>query len=148
MRGKILGPNLSLSAPGLWPSQSAPRFHVAKTKMALPTLQPYWMKNYKNRSEGLLVRRTQHEADRREAWDSNAKYFQRSNVEATKQRAWGSKSSYEERSVRIHSSYSDILMPTPLLLFSIKLCIFVGLLGAFGATCCWKRFKIWTMTCS
>ena len=67
--------------------------------MALPTLQPLWMKNYKSRSEGLLVRRTQHEADRREAWETNAKYFQRSNVEATKQRAWGSKISHQERYV-------------------------------------------------
>ena len=66
-------------------------------KMALPTLQPYWLKNYKNRNEGLLVRRNQFEADRREAWDKNARYFDRSNVETTKQRVWGSRESYEER---------------------------------------------------
>ncbi|XP_073257231.1 trichoplein keratin filament-binding protein-like [Porites lutea] len=64
--------------------------------MALPTLQPYWLKNYKNRNEGLLVRRNQFEADRREAWDKNARYFDRSNVETTKQRVWGSRDSYEE----------------------------------------------------
>lgn len=68
-----------------------------KTKMALPTLQPYWLKNYKNRNEGLLVRRTQFEAERREAWDNNARYFNRSNVETTKQRVWGSRESYEDR---------------------------------------------------
>lgn len=65
--------------------------------MALPTLQPYWLKNYKNRNEGLLVRRTQFEAERREAWDNNARYFNRSNVETTKQRVWGSRESYEDR---------------------------------------------------
>jgi len=65
--------------------------------MALPTLQPYWLKNYKNRNEGLLVRRSQCEADRREVWDKNARYFDRANVETTKQRVWGSRESYEER---------------------------------------------------
>lgn len=65
--------------------------------MALPTLQPYWLRNYKNRNEGLLVRRTQFEAERREAWDNNARYFNRSNVETTKQRVWGSRESYEDR---------------------------------------------------
>ncbi|XP_068677957.1 trichoplein keratin filament-binding protein-like [Montipora foliosa] len=64
--------------------------------MALPTLQPYWLKNYKNRNEGLLVRRNQFEADRREAWDKNARYFDRSNVETTKQRVWGSRESHQE----------------------------------------------------
>ena len=68
-----------------------------QNKMALPTLQPYWLKNYKNRNEGLMVRRTQYEAERREAWDKNARYFDRSNVETTKQRVWGSRQSYEER---------------------------------------------------
>ena len=67
--------------------------------MALPTLQPYWMKSYKNRSEGLMVRRQQNEADRRDMWDRNARYFDRSDVETTKQRAWGSKESYFERFV-------------------------------------------------
>lgn len=64
--------------------------------MALPTLQPYWLKNYKNRNEGHLVRRTQFDAERREAWDNNARYFNRSNVETTKQRVWGSRESYED----------------------------------------------------
>lgn len=65
--------------------------------MALPTLQPFWLKSYKNRNEGLLVRRNQFEADRREAWEKNARYFDRSNVETTKQRVWGSRESYQER---------------------------------------------------
>ncbi|XP_015761761.1 PREDICTED: trichoplein keratin filament-binding protein-like [Acropora digitifera] len=64
--------------------------------MALPTLQPFWLKSYKNRNEGLLVRRNQFEADRREAWEKNARYFDRSNVETTKQRVWGSRESYQE----------------------------------------------------
>lgn len=44
-----------------------------------------------------MVRRTQNEADRRRAWDNNARYFQRNEVTATKQRAWGSESSFQER---------------------------------------------------
>lgn len=55
------------------------------------------MKNYKSVSEGIMVRRTQNEADRRRAWDSNAKYFQRNEVTATKQRAWTSDSCFQER---------------------------------------------------
>ena len=67
--------------------------------MALPTLQPYWMKSYRNRNEGIMVRREQNEADRRDIWNRNARYFHRSDVETTKQRAWGSKESYIERFV-------------------------------------------------
>lgn len=44
-----------------------------------------------------MVRRNQNEADRRRAWDSNARYFQRNEVTATKQRAWGSESSFQDR---------------------------------------------------
>lgn len=65
--------------------------------MALPNLQPYWMKNYKSVSEGIMVRRAQNEADRRRAWDNNSKYFQRNEVTATKQRAWGSEGCFQER---------------------------------------------------
>ena len=63
-----------------------------------------------------MVRRTQQEADRRQAWDKNARYFDRSNVETTKQRVWGSRESYEERwaqeSNKLHniSLYSMILL--------------------------------------
>ncbi|EDO35876.1 predicted protein [Nematostella vectensis] len=71
--------------------------------MALPTLQPYWMKNYKSRSEGLMVRRNQNEADRRQAWDGNAKYFHRNEIEATKQRAWGSDTCFQERAEELKS---------------------------------------------
>ncbi|XP_048582747.1 trichoplein keratin filament-binding protein [Nematostella vectensis] len=74
-------------------------------KMALPTLQPYWMKNYKSRSEGLMVRRNQNEADRRQAWDGNAKYFHRNEIEATKQRAWGSDSCFQESMSALDTLY-------------------------------------------
>ncbi|KAL9981610.1 hypothetical protein ACROYT_G010336 [Oculina patagonica] len=75
--------------------------------MALPTLQPYWLKNYKNRNEGLMVRRTQHEAERREVWDKNARYFDRSNVETTKQRVWGSRQSYEDSMQALDSLFKE-----------------------------------------
>ena len=60
-----------------------------------------------------MVRRTQYEAERREAWDKNARYFDRSNVETTKQRVWGSRESYEERwadSYNLFKEYSMILL--------------------------------------
>ncbi|XP_046839563.1 trichoplein keratin filament-binding protein-like [Xenia sp. Carnegie-2017] len=59
-------------------------------KMALPTLQPFWMKRYKNAPEHFHVQRAQHEFDFRNTWDKNRKYFIHSNVEATKKRAWQS----------------------------------------------------------
>ena len=65
--------------------------------MALPTLEPYWMKHYKNKTEQFHVQRTQHESDFRNKWDENSRYFQRSNVEATKKRAWQSDQCFRER---------------------------------------------------
>ncbi|XP_031573283.1 trichoplein keratin filament-binding protein-like [Actinia tenebrosa] len=75
--------------------------------MALPTLQPYWMKNYKNLSEGIMVRRQQNEADRRHAWDNNTDYFRRNEVTATKQRAWGSEGSFQDSMNAIDNLYKD-----------------------------------------
>ena len=65
--------------------------------MALPTLQPYWMKHYKNKTEQFHVQRTQHESDFRNKWDENSRYFQRANVEATKKRAWQSDQCFQDR---------------------------------------------------
>ena len=70
-----------------------------RSKMALPTLQPYWMKHYKNKTEQFHVQRTQHESDFRNKWDENSRYFQRSTVEATKKRAWSSNDCFRERFV-------------------------------------------------
>jgi len=70
-------------------------------------MRPLTYKNYKNRNEGLLVRRNQFEADRREAWGKNARYFDRSNVETTKQRVWGSRESYQESMQALDGLYKE-----------------------------------------
>ena len=65
--------------------------------MALPTLQPFWLKNYKNPSEGFMVRRNQNEADFRENWGKTAHYFHKSEVQTAKQTGWTSQRSFQQR---------------------------------------------------
>ncbi|CAB4004077.1 Hypothetical predicted protein [Paramuricea clavata] len=74
--------------------------------MALPTLEPYWMKHYKNKTEQFHVQRTQHESDFRNKWEENSRYFQRSNVEATKKRAWQSDQCFRESMGALDALYS------------------------------------------
>lgn len=76
-------------------------------KMALPTLQPFWMKRYKNAPEHFHVQRAQHEFDFRSTWDKNRKYFIHSNVEATKKRAWQSDQCFRQRYVLTCVSVSE-----------------------------------------
>eukprot|EP00794_Sanderia_malayensis_P013779 gene13779-15221_t len=64
--------------------------------MALPTLQPFWVKNFKNTSEAMMVKRNQDQADFREKWNKNSQYFQKSEVETSKQKYWASDGSYHK----------------------------------------------------
>ncbi|XP_033102146.1 trichoplein keratin filament-binding protein-like [Anneissia japonica] len=63
--------------------------------MALPTMPAYWTQRYKNIQERNMVSRRQNEADFRDKWDNNAKYFQKRGVEAVKQSGWMSERSFQ-----------------------------------------------------
>ncbi|XP_071946544.1 trichoplein keratin filament-binding protein-like isoform X2 [Antedon mediterranea] len=63
--------------------------------MALPTLPAYWTQRYKNVQERTMVSRRQNEADYRDKWDNNAKYFQKRGVETLKQNGWMSERSFQ-----------------------------------------------------
>ncbi|XP_071790401.1 trichoplein keratin filament-binding protein-like [Asterias amurensis] len=63
--------------------------------MALPTMPAYWTSRYKNIQERSMVNRRTHEADFRDQWGNNARYFQNSDVNSTKQRAWTSDQSFQ-----------------------------------------------------
>lgn len=65
--------------------------------MALPTLQPFWVKNFKSTSEAMMVKRNQDQADFRDKWNKNSQYFHRSQVETAKQKGWTSDESYHRR---------------------------------------------------
>ena len=65
--------------------------------MALPTLQPFWMKNYKNTAEALMVKRNQNQSDFRNKWDKNSQFFKQSEVEVAQQTGWTSEQSYQRR---------------------------------------------------
>jgi len=58
-------------------------------------LQPFWMKNYKNTAEALMVRRNQGQSDFREKWDKNSQFFKKSEVESAQVADWTSKQSYQ-----------------------------------------------------
>ena len=78
-----------------------PNLSIETTKMALPTLQPFWMKNYKNTTEALMVKRNQNQSEFREKWDKNSQFFKKSEVETAKQTGWASNQSFQRRFVAL-----------------------------------------------
>ena len=64
--------------------------------MALPTMQPNWVKNFKNPHE-LAVKQTQKKDDYRGKWNEANNYFNKSEVRAQKQNAWLSERCFNER---------------------------------------------------
>ena len=67
-------------------------------KMALPTLQPYYLtKRNAAAPENIIVRRRTQQRDFKEAWSRNAQYFNQSDVSATKANEWTSTKAFQER---------------------------------------------------
>ncbi|XP_065055118.1 trichoplein keratin filament-binding protein-like [Rhopilema esculentum] len=73
--------------------------------MALPTLQPFWMKNYKNTTEALMVKRNQDQSEFREKWDKNSQFFKKSEVETAKQTGWTSNQSFQRSMNAVGETY-------------------------------------------
>ena len=67
--------------------------------MALPTLRPYYMSSRKSlpQAERLFVKRRDHEADVKQRWEENSRYFANSDVRSIKQEAWTSNLSFMDR---------------------------------------------------
>ena len=78
--------------------------------MALPTLQPFWMKNYKNTAEALMVKRNQDQSDFRNKWDKNSQFFKKSEVEAAQQTGWTSEQSFQRRYIQSSFAASILLV--------------------------------------
>ena len=64
--------------------------------MALPTIKPYWQKNYRVANE-LAVRNVQRREDHRTTLQQASRFFQKNEVEADKIAAWSSEKSYKQR---------------------------------------------------
>lgn len=59
--------------------------------MALPTLRPYYMtRRSKPLTEKLIAQRRTQEADFKQKWEENSRYFANSDMRASKQEAWTS----------------------------------------------------------
>ena len=66
--------------------------------MALPTLRPYYItRQGQPRVERILARQQTREADRKQRWEENARYFANSEVRSSKQQAWTSSRSFMDR---------------------------------------------------
>lgn len=79
--------------------------------MALPTLRPYYVtRQSQPRMERLLVRRHTHEADMKQRWKENARYFANSDMRSSKQEAWTSSQSFMDRWVLQIPKYVHVII--------------------------------------
>lgn len=68
-------------------------------QMALPTLPFYWSR--KRPQDQKVARQREQEAQLRQQWEQNSRYFRTSDIHSSKQAQWSSETSYQRRQVLV-----------------------------------------------